>query len=42
MKKKIATLALVLLVGAIVGAVIVSAQQPQPAQGPQGQTQPRH
>ena len=41
MKKKIATLTLVLLVGALVGVVIVSAQQPQPAQLPQGQEQPR-
>ncbi len=41
MKKKIATLTLVLLVGAFVGVVIVSAQQPQPAQLPQGQEQPR-
>src|SRR5437879_7095627 len=41
MKKKIATLTLVLLVGALVGVVIVSAQQPPPAQLPQGQEQPR-
>src|SRR6266478_10181565 len=41
MKKKIATLTLVLLVGALVGVVIVSAQQPQPGQPPQGQEQPR-
>ena len=41
MKKKIATLTLVLLVGALVGVVIVSAQQPQPAQLPQGPEQPR-
>jgi Spy/CpxP family protein refolding chaperone len=39
--KKIATLALVLLVGALVGVVMVSAQQPQPPQPPQGQEQPR-
>ena len=44
MKKKIATLALVLLVSALMGVVMVSAQQPQqpqPPQGPQGQMQPR-
>ena len=41
MKKKIATLTLVLLVGALVGVVIVSAQQPQPAQGPE-QPRPPH
>src|SRR5713226_8556547 len=41
MKKKIATLTLVLLVGALVGVVIVSAQQPQPAQG-QEQPRPPH
>jgi Spy/CpxP family protein refolding chaperone len=41
MKTKIATLALVLLVGALVGVVMVSAQQPQPPQPPQGQEQPR-
>src|SRR5260370_9997005 len=41
MKKKIATLTFVLLVGALVGVVIVSAQQPLPAQPPQGQEQPR-
>jgi Spy/CpxP family protein refolding chaperone len=41
MKKKIATLVLVLLVGALVGVVIVSAQQPQPAQGPE-QPRPPH
>src|SRR6266436_8691511 len=41
MKKRIATLTLVLLVGALVGVVIVSAQQPQPGQPPQGQEQPR-
>src|SRR5438128_1850207 len=40
MKKTIATLVLVLLVGALVGVAIVSAQQPQP-QAPQGQEQPR-
>ena len=38
MKKKIATLVLVLVVGALLGVVMVSAQQPQPAQG---QMQPR-
>src|SRR5712692_6355326 len=36
MKKKIATLVLVLLAGALVGVVMVSAQQPQPAKAPQG------
>src|SRR5712692_2090660 len=41
MKKKIATLTLVLLVGALVGVVIVSAQQPQPAQGTE-QPRPPH
>src|SRR6266851_2799867 len=41
MKKKIATLTLVLLVGELVGVVIVSAQQPQPAQGPE-QPRPPH
>lgn len=41
MKKRIATLALVLLVGTLLGVVMVSAQQPQPAQPPQGQGQPR-
>src|SRR5713101_6132033 len=41
MKKKIATLVLVLMVGTLVGVVMVSAQQPQPAQPPQGQMQPR-
>ena len=40
MKKKIATLVLVLVVGTLVGVVMVSAQQPQPAQPPQGQMQP--
>jgi Spy/CpxP family protein refolding chaperone len=39
MKKKIATLALILLVGTLLGVAMVSAQQPQP---PQGQGQPRH
>ncbi|HSP63048.1 MAG TPA: hypothetical protein VLQ90_08715 [Pyrinomonadaceae bacterium] len=42
MKKNIATLVLVLLVGTLVGVVMVSAQQPQPPQPPQGQMQPRH
>src|SRR6266849_1580819 len=45
MKKKIATLVLVLVVGTLAAVVLVSAQQPQPAQppqGPQGQEQPRH
>jgi Spy/CpxP family protein refolding chaperone len=41
MKKKIALLVLVLVVGTLLGVVLVSAQQPQPAQGPQGQMQPR-
>ena len=41
MKKRIATLTLVLLVGTLLGVVMVSAQQPQPAQAPQGQMQPR-
>jgi Spy/CpxP family protein refolding chaperone len=40
MKKKIATLVLVLVVGTLLGVVLVSAQQPQPAQPPQGQMQP--
>src|SRR5712692_4874110 len=40
MKKKIATLVLVLVVGTLLEAVLVSAQQPQPAQPPQGQMQP--
>jgi Spy/CpxP family protein refolding chaperone len=40
MKKKIATLVLVLMVGTLLGVVLVSAQQPQPAQPPQGQMQP--
>jgi len=43
MKKKIATLVLVLFAGVLVGVVIASAQQPQPGpgpQGPQGQMQP--
>ena len=40
MKKKIATLVLVLMVGTLLGVVMVSAQQPQPPQGPQGQMQP--
>ncbi len=42
MKKKIATLVLVLVAGALLGVVLVSAQQPQPQQPPQGQGQPRH
>src|SRR5260370_625903 len=41
MKKKIATLVLVLVVGTLLSVVMVSAQQPQPAQPPQGQEQPR-
>ncbi len=40
MKTKIATLVLILLVGTLLGVVMVSAQQPQPAP-PQGQMQPR-
>ncbi len=40
MKKKIALLVLVLMVSTLVGVVMVSAQQPQPAQPPQGQMQP--
>ena len=40
MKKKIATLVLVLVAGTLLSVVMVSAQQPQPAQGPQGQMQP--
>jgi Spy/CpxP family protein refolding chaperone len=40
MKKKIATLVLVLVVGTLLGVVLVSAQQPQPVQPPQGQMQP--
>jgi Spy/CpxP family protein refolding chaperone len=40
MKKKIATLVLVLAVGTLLGVVLVSAQQPQPAQSPQGQMEP--
>ena len=42
MKKKIATLVLVVLVGTLVSVVIASAQQPQPAEPPQGPGQPRH
>src|SRR6266849_325767 len=45
MKKKIATLVLVLVVGTLAAVVLVSAQQPppaQPPQGPQGPEQPRH
>src|SRR5712692_10826590 len=42
MKKKIATLVLGLVAGALLGVVLVSAQQPQPQQPPQGQGQPRH
>src|ERR1700704_3838111 len=38
MKKKIATLVLVLMVGTLMGVVMVSAQQP--SQPPQGQMQP--
>jgi Spy/CpxP family protein refolding chaperone len=41
MKKKIATLVLVLSVGTLMGVVLVSAQQPQPAQPPQEQMLPR-
>jgi Spy/CpxP family protein refolding chaperone len=41
MKKKITTLVLVLAVGTLLGVVMVSAQQPQPAQPPPGQGQPR-
>jgi Spy/CpxP family protein refolding chaperone len=40
MKKKIATLVLVLMVGTLMGVVMASAQQPQPAQPSQGQMQP--
>src|SRR5713226_10478599 len=43
MKKKIATLVLVVFAGVLVGVVIASAQQPQPGpgpKGPQGQMQP--
>src|SRR6267142_2087804 len=40
MKKKIATLVLVLMVGTLLGVVMVSAQQPQQPQPPQGQMQP--
>jgi Spy/CpxP family protein refolding chaperone len=40
MKKKIATLVLVLMVGTLLSVVMASAQQPQPAQPPQGQMQP--
>src|SRR5206468_6648400 len=39
--KKIATLVLVLVVGTLLGVVMVEAQQPQPAQPPPGQMQPR-
>ncbi|PYS85150.1 MAG: hypothetical protein DMF70_04650 [Acidobacteria bacterium] len=41
MKKKIATLVLVLVVGTLLGVVMVAAQQPQTAQPPPGQMQPR-
>src|SRR5207244_13430878 len=41
MKKKIATLVLVLMVGTLLGVVMVAAQQPQPVQPPPGQMQPR-
>jgi len=41
MKKKIATLVLVLLVGTLLGVVMVSAQQPQPRPEPNPQPQPR-
>src|SRR6266849_804775 len=41
MKKKIALLVLVVVVGTLVGVAMVSAQQPQPVQPPQGQMQPR-
>src|SRR5712691_2955650 len=40
MKKKIATLVLVLVVATLLGVVMVAAQQPQPAQPPPGQMQP--
>src|SRR5712691_9838962 len=40
MKKKIATLVLVLAVGTLLSVVMASAQQPQAAQSPQGQMQP--
>src|ERR1700730_4324162 len=41
MKKTIATLILVLAVGTLLGAAMVAAQQPQPAEPPQGQMPPR-
>ena len=41
MKKKIATLVLVLAVGTLLGVVMVSAQQPQPRPEPNPQPQPR-
>src|SRR5438552_3682291 len=41
MKKKIATLVLVLMVGTLLGVVMVAAQQPQPAEPPQRQMEPR-
>ena len=41
MKKKIALLVLVLSVGTLLGVMMVAAQQPQPAQPPQGQMEPR-
>jgi Spy/CpxP family protein refolding chaperone len=41
MKKKIATFALVLLLGALLGVVMVSAQQAPPAPRPQEQGQPQ-
>ena len=40
MKKRIATLALVLVAGALLGAGLVSAQQPQPGQGQQRHPMP--
>src|SRR5712691_11861249 len=41
MKKKIATLVLVLVAGTLLGVVLVAAQQPQPAEAPQRQMEPR-
>ena len=41
MKKKIATLVLVLMVGTLLGVVMVAAQQPQPAEVPQRQMEAR-
>ena len=41
MKKKIALVVSVILAGVLLGAVLVSAQQPQPPQQPQPQSQPQ-